>query len=447
MKISIESVLTDKAIEALYPTYVAAFEPLLTKAAARHVLTAEEFAKEMNDPRIDKYLVRDDVGQAVALTTVSSDLSVIDWINAHYYTARYPDVAARGALFYLGYTLVDRTRRRSVALQLMAGELNRRVAEVQGVVGFDICQYNVTHGIGRQPAHLLRSCRQIETLDTQTYYAADFREPSESDGDAGEAATDGGRTGGPDHSFTVVTGGDRPDLVEQVMGLLAARWPAFMLAGESGHGEDLPGLLMSRPADQVLLVDSDDRVQGAGLSIPLRWDGTRADLPGGWDDAIRRSLQQQRDGVPTNTTCALSITVGAAAAGRNCAVELIRGLKDVARRAGSRALVAPIRPILKAQYPLVDLAGYLTWRTADGRPFDPWVRLHLREGGELLGIAAESMTISGALEDWERWAEVTLPGSGAFVIEGGLAPLVVDAEAGIGVYREPNAWVAHQLSV
>ena len=60
MKVTAEQVLSSEDAAAIYPTYAHAWDPLLTRAAARHVLTEEEFGKEMSDPRILKILVRDD---------------------------------------------------------------------------------------------------------------------------------------------------------------------------------------------------------------------------------------------------------------------------------------------------------------------------------------------------------------------------------------------------
>lgn len=442
MLVTIENVLSDDAVTALYPTYVGAWQPLLTKAAARHLLTAEEFAKEMNDPRIEKFLVRDDAGQPFALTTLTTDLAVVDWINADYYASRYPDAVARGALFYLGYTLVDQSRRSSGALLAMAAAINLRVSTAKGVVGFDICGYNNAHGIGRHTAWLFGASDRIDTLDTQTYYAADYQghvvAPASGAGDACSASP-------ADEPTRVVTLTDRPDMAADINGVLASQWPSFMLAGQAGHDVDLPELLLATPDNQILLLDSADTVLGVGLSLPLRWDGSRADLPRGWDDAIQRSARDGAEGTPTNVTCAISITVATTATRRNLATALLSGLKEVARNAGSDTLLAPIRPILKSNYPLTPMADYLTWRTPDGRVFDPWVRLHLRSGGEILGLAPESMVVTGSVEQWQGWLRTSLPGSGEFVIRGGLAPLVVDATSAVGVYREPNVWIAHRL--
>lgn len=470
MKVTTEHILSDEATNDLYPTYVMAFDPLLTTAAARHILTAEEFAKEMNDPRIEKYVVRDQAGRAVALTTLTSDLSAIDWINPHFYMARYPEPAARKALFYLGYALVALGSRRTQALVLMAAEINRRLAEVSGVVAFDICGYNIEHVVGRRIGRLFSGSHRIDSLDTQTYFAADYRRSETTVAPSPEPEPVVRERVVPELSVpeplvpeplvpapTVpaplvpglvrpVSLADRPELGGDVLGVLASRWPPYMLAGQAGHGADLEELLTARPQDHVLLLDASDQVLGVALSIPLWWDQTVAGLPAGWDDAIDRSVRQAQEGRSPNTTCALSITIAPSAARQNLAVQCLAGLKQVARRAGSRALLAPIRPILKADYPLVEMSSYLTWRTPDDRVFDPWLRLHLREGAELLQVAPRSMTISGSLGDWQEWVGQTFPGSGDFIIAGGLVPLRVDAAAGTAVYVEPNVWMAHHLS-
>lgn len=175
VRITLDCVLADQVSAALYRTYTSAFDSMRTQAAARHVLTAEEFAAEMKDPRIDKYIVWDDDDVPIALTTLTSDLSAIPWVSREYYATRYPDAAAQGVLFYLGYILVESSFRRSSALIMMTNQVNHRLAESQGVLGFDICGYNDASGIGRHTKNLLASSDRIERLDVQSYYGADYR--------------------------------------------------------------------------------------------------------------------------------------------------------------------------------------------------------------------------------------------------------------------------------
>ena len=158
---------------------------------------------------------------------------------------------------------------------------------------------------------------------------------------------------------------------------------------------------------------------------------------------MTRAGALRRSGGPADAATALSITVASDATRRGLAVRLIKGLRAATAQAGGRALIAPVRPVLKDRYPLVDMAEYLSWRTPDDEPFDPWVRTHVRVGARALGVARASMTITGSVEDWRSWVEDPLPGPGAFVVPGGLAPMVV--LDGTGTYVEPNVWLVHDV--
>ena len=245
-------------------------------------------------------------------------------------------------------------------------------------------------------------------------------------------------------TLTTVTLAQRPDLAEVVPAVLAARWPTFMLAGRPGHDVDLSALARQAPEHQIVALDGDE-VLGVGLSVPLDWDGTSAGLPAGWDGAVSAGAALLAAGDAPTAVCALSITMTAAATGRGLAAGMIGGLKAAAVAAGARALIGPVRPIRKPEYPLIPMAEYARWRTADGAVFDPWLRLHLRLGARQLGVAEGSMTISGTVARWQNWTGLALPGSGRYVIPGGLVPLSVDVGADRGVYREPNVWVAHPI--
>ena len=250
---------------------------------------------------------------------------------------------------------------------------------------------------------------------------------------------------GTGHVHTV-TAAERPDLAGAIPAVLASRWPTFMLAGQPGHGIDLVGLLSAVPQHQVLLVDGDDRVLGVGLSVPLVWDRTIDGLPAGWDGAVTAAAALQMSGGTPDTVSALSITMTPAATGRGLATRMVGALKAAAADAGISAMIAPVRPVLKAHYPLTPMAQYLSWRTEDGQAFDPWVRLHLRVGGVQAGIAYPSMTIRGTRAQWQEWADLSMPAAGEYVIPGALVPLTVDRRTETATYREPNVWFVHRTN-
>lgn len=243
-----------------------------------------------------------------------------------------------------------------------------------------------------------------------------------------------------------VTVAQRPELAAAIPDVLRSRWPAFLLDGQAGHGVDLFELLGAVPQHQVLLLDEDDRVLAVALSVPLSWDRTVDGLPTGWDGAVSAAAQLAADGATPNAVSALSITMTPAATGRGLAARMLGALKATAAAAGIEAMIAPVRPVLKAHYPLIPMAQYLTWRTDDGQAFDPWVRLHLRVGGVQAGIAYPSMTVRGSLPQWQEWTDLSLPGAGEYVIAGGLVPLTVDRRSQVATYREPNVWFVHRTA-
>lgn len=165
-------------VARLYGLYEAAFGPLRVLAAARHVLTHEEFAEEMADERVDKYVALDPDGVIVGISTFTNQLDAIVWISPEYYAARFPEESARDAVYYLGFTLVDPRFHRHGAFDAMVGTIVERLRAESAVCVWDMCSFNrdelrLEEGI---VAILDRSGgAAMSILDTQTYVAADFQ--------------------------------------------------------------------------------------------------------------------------------------------------------------------------------------------------------------------------------------------------------------------------------
>jgi hypothetical protein len=250
-----------------------------------------------------------------------------------------------------------------------------------------------------------------------------------------------GLTMPPNSSMQVFTAEERPDLWTQAKDGFAGNWPEYNM-----HGNHTPvyfGELVPRFARfQVLVYDrSSDRVVGRGRSIPLRWDGTLADLPSGIDAAGLRAVTERAE--PTALS-ALAAEVEGDLQGRGLSRVIIQAMAAAARGAGLDSLIAPVRPSWKDRYPLIPIAEYAGWRRADGLPFDPWMRVHARLGASVLQPEPQSMEISAPVADWEEWTGLLLPEPGQYVFPGGLAPLTV--ADGMGEYWEPNVWMQHPVS-
>lgn len=238
----------------------------------------------------------------------------------------------------------------------------------------------------------------------------------------------------------VVSLAERPDL-DRPLGLDRV-WPEFLK-----HG-DVTNLYWDRlyeelPEFQLVLVDDEGgEVLGRGNTIPFEWDGSIAGLPAGVDGVLERGFE---GGKTPNTLSALVAIVAPEHQGRGLSAVVIEGMRAVAARHSLGSLVAPVRPTRKELYPLTPLERYAAWRRPDGLPVDPWIRLHERIGGEILGVASDSLVVTGSVAEWEEWAGMVFPETGDYVVPGALVTVYIDREANEGRYAEPNLWMRHAV--
>jgi GNAT superfamily N-acetyltransferase len=244
----------------------------------------------------------------------------------------------------------------------------------------------------------------------------------------------------------LITLEERPDLEDAFAGVIGDAWPEFMLhdAVANRYWADLSRAF---PAFQFGLVErATGRAVAAGNCLPLAWAGDLAALPDeGWDWALAQGFRDLDAGRRPNLLCALSISISPPAQGKGLSAQLVSAMKALGRRQRLEALVAPVRPTLKHRYPLTPMERYVRWETETGLPFDPWLRVHLRLGAQIVNVCPFSMRIQGTVAEWEAWTGMRFPESGRYILPGGLVPLEVDAAAGQGIYIEPNVWVRHPL--
>jgi GNAT superfamily N-acetyltransferase len=232
---------------------------------------------------------------------------------------------------------------------------------------------------------------------------------------------------------------DRPDLRAIRLETLSRRtFPEYTHHNQSGT-RYWGRLYDEHPDFQLGLLDGNELVAELH-SLPAAWDGTMEDLPPGWDDVFPRAFESGR---PPTALFALAISVLPERQGSRLSSEMINAMRDTAREAGLHALAAPVRPTLKADYPLIPVESYMEWRRDDGSHFDPWLRIHERVGGRIVAAAPESMTMEAPVADWEEWTGMHFPEDGVYVFPGALAPLEV--RDGVGLHVEPNVWVVHDL--
>jgi GNAT superfamily N-acetyltransferase len=230
---------------------------------------------------------------------------------------------------------------------------------------------------------------------------------------------------------------------EQMEDLFSEGFPAFITA------DRLVKQYIGRvrewfPEWNLILVDAEQDPVATGWGIPVRWDGTVADLPAGYTDALIRAVEGREQGIEPDTLVICGAVVAGRLKGRGLAGKLLAALRDTALEAGLTQVIAPVRPPLKQQYPLTPIETFMTWTNPDGTALDPWIRTHQRLGAFTLAAAPASQTMTGTVAEWEQWSGIALPSSGDYIIPNGLSVLHIDREADLGTYVEPNIWIRHR---
>jgi GNAT superfamily N-acetyltransferase len=238
---------------------------------------------------------------------------------------------------------------------------------------------------------------------------------------------------------------DRPGLWQRAATITREVWPEYNV-----HAED-PNGYWDRLADEfpefqfLLYDDREDEVIARGRTIPCQWDGTPRGLGDGIDAMLGSAFEARQAGRRPTALCALAAEIRPRYQGGGLATRVLDVMANLAEEADLANLIAPVRPSLKDRYPITSIEEYVTWTRENGEPFDPWIRIHLRRGGEIVKPIPHSMHITGTVAEWEAWTGMRFPGDGRYTFPAGLAPLEIDHSRDRGSYWEPNVWIVHGL--
>ncbi|KAB8259061.1 hypothetical protein BDV32DRAFT_150773 [Aspergillus pseudonomiae] len=182
------------------------------------------------------------------------------------------------------------------------------------------------------------------------------------------------------------------------------------------------------------------------------------DRPTPFNDPAAARIEQP------NALAAISITVSPEYRSQGLAEALILAMKEAAIERNFDAMVVPLRPTRKSEFPMTNMTDYVLWRatTPDPNlPFDPWLRKHVRLGAKVIKVARGSMRVEGSVEEWQQWTGVNIPQAaqgGSLKLEAesgkayvevvfprGLVPLRYYVDEQRCVYIEPNVWLHHAL--
>jgi GNAT superfamily N-acetyltransferase len=235
-----------------------------------------------------------------------------------------------------------------------------------------------------------------------------------------------------------------PDYRERISPVSEAVWPEFMMH-DSIANQYWDGLFEDFGEYQFAFVDrAHENVVGLANSVPLVWDGSIDDLPDeGWDWALIQSAHDRSKGKKPNILCAIQISIHPDFQRRGLSNHLLEEMRELGRQKGLHGLIAPVRPSLKARYPITDMDSYIQWTDEAGLPFDPWLRVHVRQGGRIVKVCHQAMRVVASIQEWESWTEMRFPQDGSYIVPGALATIQVDHDLNRGTYVEPNVWVEH----
>ena len=93
----------------------------------------------------------------------------------------------------------------------------------------------------------------------------------------------------------------------------------------------------------------------------------------------------------------------------------------------------------------MSIEDYAALTREDGLPVDPWLRVHVRAGGTVVGVAARAMAMAGSLAEWREWTGLPFDASGPVVVPDALVPVLCDVDQDFAAYVEPCIWVHHRL--
>ncbi|MFF3563045.1 GNAT family N-acetyltransferase [Streptomyces sp. NPDC002574] len=240
----------------------------------------------------------------------------------------------------------------------------------------------------------------------------------------------------------ITTTSERPDLYQQAKDALRDVWPAFVLHDPFSKTYRRRATTCFPRFDVLLVRDGEVVANAAGVA--LRWDGDVDTLPAGYDGALEQAVTEHEASVAPDTLCIMVATVLPGHAGRGLAGAALTALRERAAEAGLRRVIAPVRPALKARYPLTSMEDFAGWTRDDGLHLDPWIRTHQRLGARVLAPAPRSMVVPGTVAQWEQWAAMAFPQTGRYVVPDALDPVEIDRERDQGLYAETNLWMRHQ---
>lgn len=179
ISITHERSITGELADQLWDAYLENFEPLAKVAVLRHLDSREQMLAQFANLRILK-LVAWQGAQPVGLGMVTNCLEDVEEISPAFLRAKYPEYAARNAVYVGMLVMVSPGQRNLTAFSRLYLELWQVPARAGGILVYDVCDFNLeTFGVGEMSRRIASNFPKasVEVLDRQTWFVAHLPEP------------------------------------------------------------------------------------------------------------------------------------------------------------------------------------------------------------------------------------------------------------------------------
>ena len=177
--ISLERVVTGAVADELWRQYWANFEPLQRLAVQKQHSDREEFMWLLAYPVVLTYIGWEGA-RPVGMAMITSSLEDVPELSPDFLRARFPEQAARNAIYVGIYVMVDPEHRGLTLFHRLYMECWQLAARASGVLVVDTCEFNRTafdtDELARRIGEGFPNCT-VSVLDRQTWYAAELPEP------------------------------------------------------------------------------------------------------------------------------------------------------------------------------------------------------------------------------------------------------------------------------
>jgi hypothetical protein len=244
--------------------------------------------------------------------------------------------------------------------------------------------------------------------------------------------------------YQVVSFKERPDLYDIQDEICHKAFPIFLYGSEAAVNSW--DKMIEYYEEYQLLLLYEDKIVCVFNCMPMNLDFSDENLPEeAFNWGLEKGIKDFEDGKEIDAAMGVQIIIPKEYQGKGISSTAVVEIKSMCVKMGIRKLIIPIRPTLKSKYPINDMDNYINWKNENGLPFDPWLRVHVKQKGKIIGTCINALEIKGTVEQWEKWTNMKFPTSGMYVVEGALCPININRENNLGTYNEPNVWVSYEI--